>query len=89
MRKRNERIKAIEMYNTGKYTYKAIAEKLKVRSNTVSDWVRRYKAERSDYSTEIKLSRYRLQAELNKDNPDPKALFCLTQSIKMLIDLSK
>lgn len=89
MRKKTEWLKAIEMYQTGKYNYKAIAERLKVRPNTVSEWVRRYKAERSDYATEIQLSRHRLRTELNKDSPDPKALFCITQSLKILADLSK
>jgi len=87
--KNNERIEAINLYNTGKHTYKKIAEKLNVRANTVGDWINQYKTSVSNFDNEIKFLIVRLNKELETENPSPKSIYCLVNSIKVLNDLTK
>lgn len=85
--KTTEKAKAIELYKTGLYSYKEIAIKVNVRPNTVSDWIRKYKASALNFKSEINKLVKALNIELEKNTINSKAVYCIANAMKTLKNL--
>ncbi len=86
--KTKEKDETIQLFKTGNYSQKQIAKKLNVRTGTVSTWIKNYKKSKTPYASEIALIKTKLNSELQSNNPCPKNIYCLVNSIKILSTLS-
>ena len=84
-----EKKRALELYKTEQYSIKEIALIVKVRQNTVSDWVKKYKATRLNFKNEITKLIKALNIELDKPNINSKAVYCISNTMKTLKNLQE
>ena len=84
--KNAERIKAINLYNSKKYSFKEIAKKLNVRPNTVGDWFKRYESQMK-LTEELEQLRVLVNTELDKKNPKYSKINSLINSLNKKISI--